>query len=107
MRGGNDRDVVVEPIGAGNEFGLSSLGDGPAIDQPDTIALAWRHYVFESPHATDQVGEFAGTTGNTGLSLKLWRYPVGCNCGVDILQRQSRLVLRQSRRYLGCQVNST
>jgi len=35
----------------------------------DLGALAWRHYVFETPLATDQVGETAGTTGNTGVSI--------------------------------------
>jgi hypothetical protein len=49
-----------------------AIGRMPAPNQgrsdTDLGALAWRHYVFESPHATDQVGEFAGTTGNTGLS---------------------------------------
>ena len=33
----------------------------------DRGALAWRHYVYETPAATDAVGEFAGTTGNTGV----------------------------------------
>jgi hypothetical protein len=30
-------------------------------------AIAWRHYVFETSAATDAVGEYAGTTGNTGV----------------------------------------
>jgi hypothetical protein len=30
-------------------------------------ALAWRHYVFETDAATDAIGEYAGTTGNTGV----------------------------------------
>ena len=33
----------------------------------DLGAIAWRHYVFETPAATDQVGDSAGTTGNTGV----------------------------------------
>jgi len=33
----------------------------------DLGALAWRHYVFETSHATDWVGETAGTTGSTGI----------------------------------------
>jgi hypothetical protein len=33
----------------------------------DLGAIAWRHYVFETPLATDAVGEYAGTTGNTGV----------------------------------------
>ena len=37
------------------------------IDDVDQGGIAWRHYVFESPHATDAVGEYAGTTGNTGV----------------------------------------
>jgi hypothetical protein len=33
----------------------------------DLGALAWRHYVFETSHATDWVGDTAGTTGATGI----------------------------------------
>ena len=33
----------------------------------DRGAIAWRHYVFETPAATDQVADSAGTTGNTGV----------------------------------------
>jgi hypothetical protein len=33
----------------------------------DRGALAWRHYVFETSAATDAIGEFAGTTGTTGV----------------------------------------
>ena len=33
----------------------------------DRGAIAWRHYVFETPAATDTVGEGAGTTGTTGV----------------------------------------
>ena len=36
-------------------------------DDTDHGAIAWRHYVFETPFATDAVGEYAGTTGNTGI----------------------------------------
>jgi hypothetical protein len=36
-------------------------------DDTDHGAIAWRHYVFETPFATDAVGELAGTTGNTGI----------------------------------------
>jgi hypothetical protein len=36
-------------------------------DDTDRGAIAWRHYVFETPFATDAVGEYAGTTGNTGV----------------------------------------
>jgi hypothetical protein len=36
-------------------------------DDTDRGAIAWRHYVFETPFVTDAVGEFAGTTGNTGI----------------------------------------
>jgi hypothetical protein len=36
-------------------------------DDTDFGAIAWRHYVFETPLATDAVGEYAGTTGNTGI----------------------------------------
>jgi len=48
-----------------------AVGTLPAPDHgrgdPDRGALAWRHYVFETNAATDAVGEFAGTTGNTGV----------------------------------------
>jgi hypothetical protein len=33
----------------------------------DLGAIAWRHYVFETPSATDWAGETAGATGNTGV----------------------------------------
>lgn len=49
-----------------------AVGTLPAPDHGrgdvDRGALAWSHYVFESAGATDAVGEFAGTTGNTGVS---------------------------------------
>jgi hypothetical protein len=48
-----------------------AVGTLPAPDHgrgdPDRGALAWSHYVFESNAATDAVGEYAGTTGNTGV----------------------------------------
>ncbi|HEX9373845.1 MAG TPA: hypothetical protein VF897_22730 [Roseiflexaceae bacterium] len=48
-----------------------ALGRLPALDnrRDDTErgAIAWRHYVFETPAATDAIGEYAGTTGNTGV----------------------------------------
>jgi len=48
-----------------------AVGTLPAPDQgrgdPDRGALAWSHYVFETSAATDAVGEFAGSTGNTGV----------------------------------------
>jgi hypothetical protein len=48
-----------------------AIGRVPASDnrRDDTErgAIAWRHYVFESPAATDAVGEYAGTTGTTGI----------------------------------------
>ena len=48
-----------------------AVGTLPAPDHgrgdPDRGALAWRHYVFETGAATDAVGEYAGTTGNTGV----------------------------------------
>lgn len=34
---------------------------------PDSGALAWSHYVFETDAATDWAGESAGTTGTTGV----------------------------------------
>jgi hypothetical protein len=48
-----------------------AVGTLPAPDHgrgnPDRGALAWGHYVFETGAATDAVGEYAGTTGNTGV----------------------------------------
>jgi len=35
--------------------------------ESDQGALAWRHYVFTTPAATDWVGESAGTNGTTGV----------------------------------------
>jgi hypothetical protein len=49
-----------------------AIGRPQAIDLPiddvDQGAIAWRHYVFESPAAADWAGESAGTTGFTGLT---------------------------------------
>jgi hypothetical protein len=49
-----------------------AVGTLPAPDHgrgdTDRGALAWRHYVFETSAATDAVGEYAGTTGNTGVT---------------------------------------
>ena len=68
--------VVVEPGVYGAEDILrkhSPLAVGrmqaPNAGRSDTDlgALAWRHYVFETSHATDWVGETAGTTGTTGI----------------------------------------
>jgi hypothetical protein len=48
-----------------------AVGTLPAPDhgrgEPDNGALAWSHYVFETSAATDAVGEYAGTTGTTGV----------------------------------------
>ncbi|HEX5689399.1 MAG TPA: hypothetical protein VFX76_05325, partial [Roseiflexaceae bacterium] len=48
-----------------------AIGTLPATDRgrsdADRGALAWRHYVFETPSATDAIGEYAGTTGTTGV----------------------------------------
>ena len=35
--------------------------------EADQGALAWRHYVFATPAATDWVGDNAGTNGTTGV----------------------------------------
>ena len=43
------------------------LGPDSVIRVPEG-AIAWRHYVFESPAATDWAGESAGTTGTTGIA---------------------------------------
>ncbi|MEO7909495.1 MAG: hypothetical protein ABIV47_07570 [Roseiflexaceae bacterium] len=48
-----------------------AVGTLPAPDHgrgdPDRGALAWRHYVFETGTATDEIGERAGTNGTTGV----------------------------------------
>ena len=48
-----------------------AVGTLPAPDHgrgdPDRGALAWGHYVFETNAATDAIGEYAGTTGTTGV----------------------------------------
>jgi hypothetical protein len=48
-----------------------AVGTLPAPDHgrgdTDRGALAWRHYVFETDAATDAIGEYAGTTGTTGV----------------------------------------
>jgi hypothetical protein len=35
--------------------------------ETDQGAIAWRHYVFATPAATDWVGDSAGTNGTTGV----------------------------------------
>ncbi len=49
-----------------------TIGWLPAPDagrsETDQGAIAWRHYVFYSPAATDEIGDAAGTTGTTGIS---------------------------------------
>ena len=48
-----------------------AVGMLPAPDHgrgdPDRGALAWGHYVFETNAATDAIGEYAGSTGTTGV----------------------------------------
>lgn len=52
-----------EPLALGR---LPSLDD--RRDDTERGAIAWRHYVFESPAAADWAGESAGTTGFTGIT---------------------------------------
>ena len=47
-------------------LGRAPTGDNRR-DDTERGAIAWRHYVFETSAATDAVGEYAGTTGNTGI----------------------------------------
>jgi hypothetical protein len=70
------RVIIDEPGRYGAEQILRSHGpisagrmQAPNAGRSDTDlgAIAWRHYVFETPVATDAVGEYAGTTGNTGI----------------------------------------
>jgi len=62
------RDKALEVLEAHGPF---ALGRMPAANagrgDADRGAIAWRHYVFWSPAATDAVGDFAGTTGTTGV----------------------------------------
>jgi hypothetical protein len=69
--------VALDPKWAGKAAELLrqhaplAVGTLPAPDRgrgdTDRGALAWRHYVFETDAATDAVGEYAGTTGTTGV----------------------------------------
>jgi hypothetical protein len=51
--------------------GPFALGRLPAPNagrsSADRGAIAWRHYVFETPAASDAIGDAAGTTGTTGV----------------------------------------
>ena len=64
-------------------WSLTVIFDGPARERIEPIlrqhapehgrgetdqgAIAWGHYVFATPAATDWVGDFAGTNGTTGI----------------------------------------
>jgi hypothetical protein len=62
------RDRALEVLQSHQPFAFGRL---PAANagrgDTDRGAIAWRHYVFETPAATDVVGETAGTTGTTGV----------------------------------------
>ena len=62
------RDKAIAVLRERRPFGLGRL---PSFDNrhDDTErgAIAWRHYVFETPAATSWAGESAGTTGTTGV----------------------------------------
>lgn len=62
------RDGAIETL---RHCGPFALGRLPAPDNrandTERGAIAWRHYVFETDAATDAVGEYAGTTGTTGV----------------------------------------
>src|SRR5262249_46841809 len=62
------RDKALEALDAHHPF---ATGRMPAANagrgDADRGAIAWRHYVFWTPAATDAVGEYAGTTGTTGV----------------------------------------
>jgi hypothetical protein len=62
----NDQSVQLLHQHAPLAVGMLPTPDRGRGD-PDRGALAWRHYVFETSTATDAVGEYAGTTGNTGV----------------------------------------
>lgn len=62
------RDRAIETLRGRDPFAIGRL---PAADNrandTERGAIAWRHYVFETDAATDAVGEYAGTTGTTGI----------------------------------------
>jgi hypothetical protein len=65
------RDKAIETLRQASPF---ALGRSPTLDnrRDDTErgAIAWRHYVFETPLATDAVGLSSngpGTSGTTGI----------------------------------------
>jgi hypothetical protein len=70
--------VVLEPAWSDKaadvlrKYQPVALGTIPALERgrgdTERGAIAWRHYVFESPAATDWAGESAGTTGTTGIA---------------------------------------
>lgn len=62
------RDKALAALRASEPFAIGQLptGDNRANDT-ERGAIAWRHYVFETGAATDAVGDFAGTTGTTGV----------------------------------------
>src|SRR5262245_59217660 len=62
------RDKALDVLEAHHPF---AIGRMPAANagrgDADRGAIAWRHYVFWTPASTDAVGDFAGTTGTTGV----------------------------------------
>jgi hypothetical protein len=62
------RDKALEVLEAHRPF---ATGRMPAANagrgDADRGAIAWRHYVFWTPAATDIAGDGAGTTGMTGV----------------------------------------
>ena len=62
------RAKALETLKASEPFAVGALPpDDNRANDTERGAIAWRHYVFETGDATDAVGEYAGTTGNTGV----------------------------------------
>jgi len=62
------RDKAQDVLEAHHPFAFGRMpAENAGRGDADRGAIAWRHYVFEAPAATDAVGEGAGTTGTTGI----------------------------------------
>lgn len=63
------RDKALETLHASEPFAIGELPpDDNRSNDTERGAIAWRHYVFETSAATDAIGEYASTTGNTGIT---------------------------------------
>jgi hypothetical protein len=68
LPGEGDLAVLLEVLRRHEPLLLGSVNDEHlARTEVDQGQIAWAHYVFESPAASDAVTEAAGTTGTTGV----------------------------------------